>query len=50
MGSYVYFKKLSRFQDTVSVVEIIPKNFTSQIIEITSPVKKFEELFSTERN
>ena len=46
MGSYVYFKKMSHFQDTVSIVELIPQNFTSEIIEITSPAKSLEELFS----
>ena len=45
MGSYVYFKKMSHVQDTVSIVELIPQNLTSEIIEITSPAKNLEELF-----
>ena len=45
MGSYVYFKKMSHVQDTVSIVELIPQNLTSEIIEITSPAKSLEELF-----
>ena len=45
MGSYVYFKKMIHIQDTVSIVELIPQNLTSEIIEITSPAKNLEELF-----
>ncbi len=47
MGSYVYFKKIGKTNDSISVLEIIPKNFTSEIIEITSPGNSLEELFNT---
>ncbi|MEZ7901522.1 MAG: hypothetical protein QMC21_09815 [Flavobacteriales bacterium] len=36
---------MSHVQDTVSIVELIPQNLTSEIIEITSPAKNLEELF-----
>ena len=47
LGFYVYSKKIDKSAEEISIIEIIPQDFTSQIIEINSPEKSLGELFNT---
>ncbi|MEN8927926.1 MAG: hypothetical protein ABF242_10640 [Flavobacteriales bacterium] len=47
VGTFVYFKKLDKSKESVSVIGLVPQGFTSEIIEINFPYQKLEELFNT---